>query len=144
MSKVIAFHTSKNSLRRFVEDIHGDSEYSSLVIDSINSLWSKFSLNMHNPYNVALCNVMHCLSKHFLKSSDVDEFYDEIIEEVEDSFYSCDAVDELGDSDAVVELFYLFCPLLMDYLIEEAQIDEIEEYNIEFITIYRDRIDITF
>lgn len=143
MSKVIAFHTSRTSLKHFAEDIHGDGEYLDLVLSAIDSLWSRFNISIENPYNVALCNVMHYLSKMAVRDDDLGEMYEEIIDEVEDSFHHCDRIDDLGDNDAIGESFYLFCPLLMDYLIEEEQIREIGKYNIEFIIIHNNRIDLT-
>lgn len=140
----VSVHVRPMQFVNYVEDhLHVDAphEYKQDVIKAILHLWPKFRGEVDDPYDRTLIEVMSYLSGAYEEGYDEQRVIEDIMDEVEEIFE--DTGGNLADTE-IPFYFYLFCTAFYDYLYEEEQIDEIDDYNIQMCIIHHNRIDLTF
>lgn len=144
MSRMISTHVSKYQLIKYVDDFHytAQGDYEHFAREAIRNLWPRFNgHNMDDPYNISLSEVMSYLSNAYEQGVSEERIIEYVSDDVEEIFSDVDQ--ELTDT-VVSYQFYLFCTILYDYLSENECIDEMRHEFIEMVTVYRDRVDVTF
>lgn len=142
MSFSIALYITPAQLKRYVCDHYwgGGKNYIQNFNDAIDNLIPKFSARITSPYNIALIEVMCMVAKSMGEATgpcDMEDIFNEVEEIFEEADYPIPHPDVLND-------FYLLCPMLYHYLIDEEQIDEFNDFVLEFIVISHHRVDLTF
>jgi len=143
-ARCVSLHVRPLQLVSYVEDhLHVDSpkDYRQSVVKAIMFLWPTFRGDVEDPYDRSLIEVMSYLSTAYEEGYEEQRIIEDILDEVEEIFEETGA--NLVDTEIPFN-FYLFCTAFYDYLYEEEQIEEIDDYNIQMCIIRRNRIDLTF
>lgn len=143
MSFLVITHVRPSQLKRYVEDHYwgGGKKHLANITEAVDCLFTMFSLDMTCPFNISLSEVMCRVAEGMGEGTDSSEFANEIFDEVEEIFEEAEMDTQATD---VAYHFYLFCPMLYHYLIDEEQIQEFHDWKLEMITIKHNRVDMTF
>lgn len=143
-ARFVSLHVRPIQFVSYVEDhLHADSPkgYKQSVTDAISHLWPKFRGGVEDPFDRSLIEVMSYLSTAYEEGYEEKRIIEDVLDEVEEIFE--EAGNSLLDSEIPFN-FYLFCTAFYDYLYEEEQIEEIDDYNIQMCIINHNRVDLTF
>lgn len=143
MSFLVTTHIKASQLKRYTEDQYwgGGKPHLANINEAIDCLFSMFNLDMACPFNISLAEVMSRVAKGMGEGTDSSEFAEEIFDEVEEIFEEAEMDTQATD---IPYHFYLFCPMLYHYLVDEEQIYEFSDWELEMITIKGNRVDMTF